>query len=158
MHGPTKYCRIKFPNLYTDSGTQKIRLLLGHIRNNEKTLTILRKALGCSQQDFGIGSFILNKKYSTYETLINNSWLAHLWKFLDTVDGTIQYHNSWKPHQPFRNDINMIEHIIKTELEPHIISQFNICRLYKKVYFLGDILDTTVTKLHPNVLDVSNLH
>ena len=60
VHGPSKYCGLNFPNLYTESDIQKIRLLIGHICKKDKTGNILSTALGCAQQEIGITSFILS--------------------------------------------------------------------------------------------------
>ena len=64
VHGPNKYGRLNFPNLYTESGIQKIRLLMGHIRKNDKTGRILDVVLGCAQQEVGIRTPILQTPYA----------------------------------------------------------------------------------------------
>ena len=73
IFGPAKYCGLNFSNLYMESGIQKIKLLLGHIRKNDKTGSILKVALGCAQQEIGIAQPLLEAPYSQYGAFCSNS-------------------------------------------------------------------------------------
>ena len=79
VHGPSKYCGLNFSNLFTESGIQKVRLLLGHIRKNDKTGSIIKVALGCTQQEIGITKPFLTTSLNSYGYLSSNSWMTHLW-------------------------------------------------------------------------------
>ena len=156
MHGPYKYGGLNFPNLYLESGIQKLRLLLGHIRKQDKTGEILRVALGCAQQEVGISTPILEADFTRYGRTCSTSWIHHLWSFLSTVDGTIKYPSSWVPSPTFSNDINLMEYMERQKVDLHIIRIFNTCRLYKKVYYLGDLLDPSGTRLRPGALSLAS--
>ena len=66
-----------------------------------KILTIV---LGCAQQEVGISIPILLTPYSKYKSLVSNSWISHLWQFLETIGGTIEYPSAWISAKTFYND------------------------------------------------------
>ena len=101
VHGPHKYGGLNFPNLYIESGIQKLRLLLGHIRKQDKTGEILNVAQGCVQQEVGISTPILDADFTKYGHTCSPSWFHHLWSFLSSVDGTVRYPASWAPASTF---------------------------------------------------------
>ena len=54
INGPSRYCGLKFKNIYKDDGCQKIRPLLGYILKGDKTEDIINVALCLTQQETGI--------------------------------------------------------------------------------------------------------
>ena len=68
------------------------------------------------------------------------------------MDGIVRYPASWTPSPTFSNDINLMDYMEQQKVDHHIITMFNTCRLYKKVYHLGDLLDPSGARLRPGAL------
>ena len=154
VHGPSRYGGLNFTKIYTEAGCQKIRLILGHIRKGDKTGDIIRIELGCAQQEIVLSKFILNEPYSHYEPICTTSWIQYLWEFFESADGKIDYPTMWLPTLPFIHDVNLTEFVRSQKPESRIFYMFNIFRLHKRVYFLGDLLDPTGTRLRPHALEL----
>ena len=58
------------------------------------------------------------------------------------------------PTKTFQNDINIMEVIMIWDISDDTKYKINICRLKKKVYFLGDLLDPSGTKLKTDALSL----
>ena len=145
-----RYGCLGIKNLYTDMGIQKITMLLGHMRKGDKTGTILRVALGCLQQEVGLNTPVLESSYATYACLTTHSWMRQLWKFISELGGSIRAVSMWIPSPTFENDINISKVIASWDVSDEIKYKINICRLYKRCYFIGDLLDSTGTRFLPH--------
>ena len=155
VFGTHKYCALNFDNLYRESGLQKLKMLLGHIRKGNKTGSILKIALGTTQQEIGISQFFLSQPYDQYQHLLTTSWHRELWIFLNSIDGTIEYPEAWVPAPILLQDINLTTYITSLHPPPHIQYIFNICRLHKRAYYLGDLLEPNGIRLKPGALTLN---
>ena len=155
IFGPHKYCALNFSNLYTESGLQKLQMLLGHICKADKTGSILKIALGTTQQEIGISEFFLSQSYDRCQYLLTTSWHRELWIFLNSIDGTIEYPEAWVPKPKFLYDINLTTYITSLRPPPHIQYIFNIYRLHKRVYYLGDLLESNGIRLKQGALTLN---
>jgi len=81
IFGSHRYGCLQFKNLYTDMGSQKLEMLLGHLRKDDKTGKLLSVALGCLQQEVGTSTPVLETTYSLYCPLSTPSWMQALWRF-----------------------------------------------------------------------------
>jgi len=80
ISGSHRYGSLQFKNLYTDMGSQKLEMLLGHLRKDDKG-KLLSVVLGCLQQEVGTSTPVLETKYSLYCPLSTPSWMQALWRF-----------------------------------------------------------------------------
>jgi len=156
IFSPYRYGGLGLTSLYTENGIQKVELFLGHLRRHDKTSKIIKVALGCIQQEVGTSTFILQLPFKKYECIVTNSWMKLLWKFLDNINGSIRYPSAWTPPSTFQYDINIVEAFMQWELTDDQRYNLNICRLYKKCYFLGDLLDPTGVRLRPGSLNMES--
>ena len=154
VHGPHRYGGLNFQCLGTENGIQKIELLLGHIRKDDETGRLLKVALGCLQQEVGISYPVLEAPFQVYQSLVTKSWLRIVWEFLNSVQGSIMCVNIWTPKPTFENDKNIMEIVMTWDLPERQYYNINICRLYKKCYYVGDLLDPSGVKLRPNILSL----
>ena len=95
---------------------------------------------------------ILEQSYSKYNAVSTRSRIQHLWQFLDTINGTIVYPNTWLPSKTFEFDVNFMEVIYSSNLSDDKNYIITMCRLRKKIYYIGDILDPTGLKIRPNIM------
>jgi len=160
IFSPHRYGGLGLTSLYTENGIRKVELLLGHLRRRDKTSDIIKVALGCIQQEVGMPTFLFQLPYEQYACIVTKCWMKLLWKFLDTIKGSIRCPGIWIPPPTFENDVNIVEKFMQWDLTDDQRYNLNICRLYKKCYFLGDLLDPAGVKLRPGSLDLSyrNFH
>jgi len=155
VYGPSKMCGLNFKNLYTESGIQKIELLIGHTRKMDKTGQILQVALGCLQQEIGVTDPVLSLPFNEYKSIATKSWMVSLWSFLHDISGSIKHTDVWVPVPKFCYDVNIMEQVLHRNYTEAQRYKINMCRLFKKVYFVGELLDITGTKLKPDILDLT---
>jgi len=155
VYGPLQHGGLQVPNLYTSQGIQKIRMFLGHTRKQDRTGTILAIALGVSQQEIGIHIPILESDYDTYSKYSSDSWIQRLWQFLHSVQAKIILQTPWVPSPRYKNDVNIMYRVSEMNISKEQKYKVNICRMYLRVYFLGEILDTSKTKLKDNIMNVT---
>jgi len=158
VHGPYVYGGMQIPNLFTIQGIHKIKMILGHLRKEDKTGSIVSIALGLVQQEVGISSPILEASFSKYSILVSHCWIKEVWRFLSTIEGTIVIENVWTPKSPYSNDTNIMEAVMTWDIPDFQKRQINLCRLFFKVYYLGDILDTTGSRQKITISSFSSTH
>jgi len=155
VFGPKRFCGLGFRNLYTEAGIQKLELFMGHIRKLDVTGTIILIALACLQQEIGISVPVLSSSYTLYSCIVTPSWNQNLWCFLNDISGTMVFPQTWTPRSCFQYDTNIMEQVIHMNFSAKQKYQINMCRLYKKVYYLGELLNVTGTKFRPHIFDLS---
>ena len=155
IFGPKRFCGLGFSNLYTEAGIQKLELLIGHIRKMDVPGQILSVALACLQQEVGISTPVLLSSYSLYSSAATTSWCLSVWKFLHDISGSIRYDGMWTPKACFQNDTNIMEQIATMDFTEKQKYQINICRLYKRVYYLGELLTSSGTSFRRDVFDLT---
>ena len=155
VHGPPQYGGLNFTNLYTEAGIQKLELFIGHVRKNDRTGSIIHTALGVLQQEVGISTPVLESPYEKYKAIVTKSWISELWQFISRIKGTITYARAWTPTPTFSQDINIMEEVMKWDLSDDTKYRINICRLKKRVYYLGDLLDPTGTRFKSDALTLT---
>jgi len=155
VFGPKRFCGLGFRNLYTEAGIQKLELLIGHIRKKDVTGNIILVALACMQQEIGISAPALSSSYELYSSIVTPSWSQNLWCFLNDISGTIHFPKMWTPRSCFAHDTNIMEQVVHMDFSAKQLYQINVCRLYKKVYYLGELLNVTGTKFGPHVFNLS---
>jgi len=155
IFGPKRFCGLGFNNLYTEAGIQKLELLIGHIRKMDVPGQILNVALACLQQEVGISTPVLLSSYSLYSSAATPSWCHSVWKFLHDISGSIRYDGVWTPKACFQNDTNIMEQIANMNFTDQQKYQINICRLYKRVYYLGELLTSSGTSFRRDAFDLT---
>jgi len=155
VFGPKRFCGLGFSNLYTEAGIQKLELLIGHIRKMDVPGQIILVALACLQQEVGISTPVLSSSYKLYSCVAIPSWCNCVWKFLHDISGSIRYDSAWTPKACFTNDTNIMEQIAQMDFTEQQKYQINICRLYKRVYYLDELMTSSGTNFRRDVFDLT---
>ena len=127
-------------------------MLIGHLQKGDATMPILQVARAAVQQQVGISMPVLESNYSKYSFLAENGWIKHVWKFLDDISGSIVVENTWLPTSVYANGDMIMDRVMDILLPQSIILKFNLCRLYNRVYFVTDMLDSKHKRMHPRIL------
>ena len=157
VHGPSMYGGFAIPNLYTIQGYNKIQMMLGHIRKMDTTGKIVTIAIATVQQEVGISLSILSLPFSKFHFLVSPCWIKEVWRFLDAISGTFRFSNDWTPPPTYERDINIMEVVLSWDLSDAKKSIINMCRLYLKVYYLGDLYETNGRRMKYHILHFKDI-
>ena len=100
----------------------------------------------------GRSTLVMEAAYARYSPLITKSWMQNLQHFLHSIGGKIQMLSLWIPQPTSEHVINLMEAICARDLSDETKYIFNICRLRKRVYYLGDLLNPQGNKVRPHAL------
>ena len=150
VHAVPRHGGTDITNVYTAAGTMRVKMFVGHWRKDDETAKILKISLGCCQQELGIGPGILKEDFRRYGWILQPSWIKELWRFLDSINGTIRITDDWN-QQRCENDVYLMRVIHDMALSKDQIHKLNLCRLYKKITFLSEILHHDGYSFHPDL-------
>jgi len=151
VFGPRIYGGLQIPNLFTSQGYQKIQLFIGHNRKQDETSKLISISQACIQQEVGISTPILMSSYKKFGCLASNSWIKCLWQFLSTISGSIRQTSPWTPKKCYATDVNIMEQVNSWDIPPVQKIAINLCRLYLRVYYVGELYDTSRTKIKTDI-------
>ena len=148
VHGPIRFGGLEITNIYTAACTNRIKMFIGHLRKKDTTGDILQISLGCCQQEVGIGPNLLQQNFTKYGWILQHCWIRELWRSLHKVNGEIEIEDDWD--QQYRLDDQYLMRIVHDlDLTPTQISQVNLCRLFKRITFLSEIMDHNLQGFMP---------
>ena len=153
IYGPARHGGVELPNLYVHGNILKLMMFVGHYQKEDSTKPLLQIALGIVQQQLGTSTPALESDFNKVGFLVEACWIKHVWSFLTEINATIQVEQLWMPQSDYDNDALIMDKVPKTQLDEVTIQKFNMCRLFKQIYFISDILDSKQQKLHPMILD-----
>lgn len=140
MCGTFEIGGLNYRDLYTTGGISKYQMLIGHQRKNDETARLQRIAMACAQQWSGLSTPILQNNYEVYKMLVEESWFSSLWDFSTQIGASVLIEGAWTPPKTCANDKCIMEEAMALKLPSDVLKKFNVCRLYKKVYFIGDVV------------------
>jgi len=155
VHGPYRYGGLEIPHLYASQGVQKLQLLIGHLRKNDKTAVLIRIAIGTLQQEVGLSNPVLSEDYSVYHVLASKSWSKCVWLFLHDIQGSLRFTDIWVPTKAYSKDVTIMSKVMSWDMPLQTKKKINLCRLHKKVYFVGELFDASLRRIRPEVQDLS---
>jgi len=154
VHGPILYGGFALPNLYTLQGYHKVQMMLGHVRKKDTTGDLIIITLATAQQEIGVSQPILSLPFSKFQNLLSHSWLKEVWRFVSSISGSFRMHSTWTPPLLYENDINIMETVMKWDISDATRSTINTCRLYCKVYIVGELYESNGKRMKKNILNM----
>jgi len=156
VHSPFQYGGFSIPNLYTIQGYHKVQMVLGHLRKMDVTGEIITIAIATVQQEIGITQSFMLLRFSSYEYLVSPCWIKEVWRFIDSISGRIRMTKDWVPLPTYSKDINLMETVMSWDIPNSTKRIINLCRLKKKVYFLGDLYETNGKRFKTSIFDLKS--
>ena len=131
VQGPTQYCGLTQPPLYTIQGSKQLKLLIGTIRNQDDTGALAQASLELEQQESGYITPILHADTSIeYRRWSPNTWNSSIKQFLSKMKGTVQIYDQWCPTAQRQNDKSrMLAFQYKYKKQTKKLAQLNRCRI-----------------------------
>jgi hypothetical protein len=82
IYGPSSYAGLALPDLYTSQGIYQLRLLLGHLRLQDKTAKLILIDISYLQLQAGSSTLFFNLNHQLYGKYVEQGWLVSIWQFL----------------------------------------------------------------------------
>ena len=98
----------------------------------------------------GIGPGLLEEDFRKYGWMLQPCWIKELWRFLDETNGTIRLTDDWD-QQRCANDKFLMRIVHEMALLKEQIRKINLCRLYKRVTFMSEIIHHDQTSYHSDL-------
>jgi hypothetical protein len=117
----------------------------GHLRRNDDLGLSLRIQLITQKLEIGCGRFFLNTDPNTYKYSTRNTRLSYLWKQCFRFSIHVTLANQWEPWGPSNCDATIMDLAV---LDPSVkdnlqkLKHINACRLYLKLLWVRDLLDS----------------
>ena len=144
------YAGLKLIHSYDLHGLQKLKFFKFHLQQMDYTGKLLFIQLQHTQMRLGIQNFFLNESYDSYGDFIENSWLKHLWKYIN--DRNLQIDIRPTVTQSFQREG---DEFLMDILHPHFRKQhlliINKIRIHMKLLLLSDVVTTKGTTILPNL-------
>ena len=126
----------------------------------DTTGDLITISLATIQQELGLSSPVLSLSFDSYAYLTSSSWIKEVWRFLQSICGTLQFSSQWTPVPSYAEDINIMEIVMTWDIPNSKKNVINLCWLFNKVYYVGELYESNGTRIKPNILqfDGTNYH
>ena len=136
IFGPVEYGGLEWDDCLLISIYEKLKLLIGSIRLQDKLGRMLEIQLTWLQLFAGSSTPLLEeKKYICY---LPEGWIKHLHKLLVDTNITVEMSNGWYPKIQRSND-RVIMDIVQSSIPVWAWDGINRCRLYLQALTVADI-------------------
>jgi len=148
-----KYGGLQVTHLYDLVGHQKMKFFMKHVRNDDKTGRLIKISMEYTQLQMGISKPFYTQKYDKWKTIVTNTWMTHLWQYMNEAEATLEVTEFKIPKKQRKNDRFLMD-----ILSPHIPNKnmhykINACRMALKVIFLSDITTLNGKEILPEVYE-----
>lgn len=138
VHGPIELGGLALPHIYTMQGVDKLNLLLGHLRLQDRTGQLIHADLSYLQLLSGSGTMVLNLNQAQY-SWVEQGWLSSVWTFANNSSLQFVYPNQWVPTLPRAQDQYIMEYFLQMDFSNNTMQRLNRCRLYLQAITISDI-------------------
>ena len=145
-------------HLYHVQGFEKLKFFLHHIRKNDQTGKLIKISAKWTQLEIGTSLPFTHHCYEKMKPFITNTWLTHLWDYLDTCNIRLKFINDDGKNQGKRqNDFFLMDAIYEANISLEQKLAFNQVRLYLKVETASDIVvNNSGNTICPNIKNCIN--
>ena len=152
-YAPHKFQGLALLQLYVHIIIEKLKFFLPHATRQSQLGMTFQASLEAIQIEIGSQQQFFQLNFHTYGFLTPTSWLATLWEGVSWYSLQLQP-GRWDLSPPRLHDVALMDALIghKTFTNDEIAC-VNRCRLYLKVFFLSDIVNSAGTKVLQNAYD-----
>jgi len=155
VHSPVLYGGFAMPNLFTIQGYHKVQMMLGHVRKMDTTGDLIVIAIATAQQEVGVSQPILSLPFRDLHMLLSHSWLKEVWRFVSSIAGAFCIHDAWTPPPLYEKDVSIMDAVMKWDIPEATKIIINTCRLYCKVYYLGELYESNGRRMKYHILHMT---
>jgi len=140
--GP-KYGGLNIPELYTVEGFGKLKLLIGHLKLQDDTGSLILILLSYLQIFIGSSKSVFSQSFSTFAKWVDYNWLTSLWQFTSQAKIVLDIEHKWLPQLPRENDAFIMDLALTYRFTPMQLKYINHCCLYLQVLTISEITDAS---------------
>ena len=141
LYGPINEGGLGLDYLYYTQGAMHLEKLQCYLGTNSITGDLLRVSIETAQLEIGIGRSLFQLDYNTYEFLLTDCWIKHIWKFIQCNNILLIDRYTSFPTPQRENDLFLMEVFVNEGFPRHKLVKINKCRLYLGVLTLSDIMN-----------------
>jgi hypothetical protein len=143
-----------FTDTFTDQGINQLNLFIGHSRLKGDMKKILRILVKNLQLVIGLEETPFQYPFARIERFCEHIWLTSLWKFIDSIDGTLHIEDPWLLRKQRVNDRFIMQAILTSNLNlpSKSLKRINACCLFLQVLTLTDICHGSGNTISVNIL------
>ena len=142
VFGPMKYGGMNLFDLKLEQLHQHLRTTKAHMRRQDQVGKGIISNINALQLISGSANNILLQDPNDFQYIHSNTSLEYLWKASFQYNFKIHY-NINLPQAKFIHDINIMDYARTKAYTTNQLASINICRLYYKAIYLGDLTDHT---------------
>lgn len=140
------YAALDLPHLASTENVGQLRLLLGHLRLQDKTADLILIDISYIQLLVGSSTLFFNLPYTKYKWLVDTCWLTSIWAFLSTINFQLAIKEAYNPPLQRTHDVALMDFFVSQNYDRKRLMAINRCRVFLKVLFLSDICSADGTK------------
>ena len=139
-------------NIYHLQGYEKTKFYIMHRRRRDTTGQLLQIGTRYTQFELGTSTPFWNLRYAQYKFFITETWITHIWYYLDSCSTKLIEIDFWNYKLPRINDFYIMHIVHSTNLSTEQKQMFNQTRMYMKIISASDLIDDKTGILKDNVL------
>ena len=158
LYSPEQYGGFGILDFWHLQGTEKIKFFFMHYRRHDTTCMLFKISLLWLQMEAGLSQPFYKYKYSDIDVLLTDSWLKHLYQYLDSYQVTLHEYSPWTYNPPCEHDFFIQEYLTTTDLSKNKLLIINEIRLALRIYTASDTVPLGRTNcILPNIIECHNL-
>ena len=107
-----------------------------HIRNDDKTGRLIKISMEYTQLQMGISKPFYTQKYDKWKTIVTNTWMTHLWEYLNEAEATLEVTDFRIPKKQRKHDKFLMDILLPHIPNKNMHYKINACRMALNVIFL----------------------
>jgi hypothetical protein len=127
LFGSAKYGGLELPELYTDQGFGRLKLLFGHVKLRDEVGQQILCFLSELQLFIGSSSPILSLPFQVYGKLVGDYWLVSIWKHMSQIGFSLDIESAWTPPLSRQSDAALMDLAVKYNFTTNQLKEINHC-------------------------------
>ena len=129
-----------------------MKFYIMHRRKCDTTSQLLQIGTRFTQFELGTSTPLWNLRYSQYKYFITETWITHIWYYLDSCAAKLVEFDFWNYKLPRHNDFFIMDAVYSLNLSIEQKQMFNQMRMYMKIISASDLIDSKTGIMKKNVL------
>ena len=152
---PFTYAGLQIEHIYDIMGKEKLKFFMMHMKRGDTTGKLMYIAMQYLQITIGTEAPFYTLPYTKYKNLIKQTWLTHLWEYLDSRGVELELTNDCTFRKQRQND-QFIMDVLRPHFTTSHLHQINKIRIHLKVLRLSDFCDISGKYVLPNIKEGVN--
>jgi len=108
-------------------GILKTKLLIKHLRLNDKTGKLLKITMEYTHMEVGTSKPFYEMKYDDWDHIVTPTWVTHLWKYWSDAEVQPEISDMWTYIPSRKNDVHIMDQLLPHPPNKTIQHILNTC-------------------------------